>query len=83
MSNETAALPGLDHPKLYSKVQARRRWDRLIGEFKKETKTESAFYIRFERLRECDRDFLAGWFGVGGQWAAYNRLCRFFRIKVG
>jgi len=82
MPEPTMALPGMDHPKLYSKAKARRRWEQLKAEFAGLPKTEAEFYLRFERLGPGDKEFIAGWLGVPGEWDAFNALCRFFKVKV-
>ena len=81
-SHDQMVLPGLDGPTLYSPTERAKRRRDLLGVFEDAHKTESAFYLAFNRLSRNDVAFLMADLAIDDDWALFRRLCRDFKVKV-
>ena len=80
-SVDQMVLPDLDSPKLYNKNESdiRARW--ILTNFEKTHKTESAFYLTFNRIDRNDIAFLKALWNLEYDWAVFRKLCSIYKIK--
>jgi len=81
-SQDQLTLPGLDHPKLYSTIEASRRIRYILSHFDETFKTESSMYLTFRRLEKADREFLMGYWGHDDEFKTFLHLCSYYQVKV-
>lgn len=81
-SQDQLTFQGMDHPSLYSNCERARRIRGILSVFNETHRTESAFYLEFNKLPEADRTFLTAYWSLVDEWDTFLHLCRHFRIKV-
>jgi hypothetical protein len=81
-SVDQLVLPDLDSPSLYTKEDAIRRAQWILSHFDDTHKTESAFYLTFNRLDRNDIAFLMAYWKLEDDWSVFKRLSSMYKIKV-
>jgi hypothetical protein len=49
--------------------------------FKQTPRTESAFYIRFQKMTQEDIQLLMSYYEVNENWHVFKRICKFWNVK--
>jgi len=80
-SIDQMVLPDLDSPSLYTKDEAQKRAKWILSHFDKSHKTESAFYLTFNRIDRNDIAYLKALWNLEEDWAVFRRVCRLYKIK--
>ena len=56
---------------------------RIMQQFADTAKTETAFYLRFERLVPADREFLAAYYNLpDNNWAVFKQITRWWAVRT-
>lgn len=80
-SVDQMVLPDLDSPSLYCPTEADKRVRWILDHFKKSHKTESAFYITFNRIDRNDIAYLKAYWKLENEWAVFRKLCMLYKVK--
>ena len=80
-SVDQMVLPDLDSPKLYNQTEANNRTKWILSNFERTHKTESAFYLTFNRIDQNDIAFLKALWNLEDAWAVFRKLCSIYQIR--
>ena len=80
-SVDQLVLPDLDSPSLYTASEASKRTQWILSQFEETHKTESAFYLTFNRIDRNDIAFLKAYWKLNRDWEVFRKLCMLYKIK--
>ena len=49
--------------------------------FKTTARTESAFYLRFQQMKQSDIQLLMSYYDIDEDWQVFKKICKFWNIK--
>ena len=80
-SVDQMVLPDLDSPSLYNQTESEKRARWILSNFEETHKTESAFYLTFNRIDRNDIAFLKSLWKLENDWAVFCKLCMIYKIR--